>query len=81
MRQQQFDGHVAPEPLVPRPPHLTHAAGAQALLDGVGADAVARLYAPPLAGNLERKDIERRHGKEVTRLRLGRYQRRELGRA
>ena len=78
VRQEQLDRHVAPEPLVARPPHLAHPAGAQPLLDGVGGDPIAGLDAPPLAGDLPREDVERGRGEKVARLLHGRQQRRDL---
>ena len=78
MRQQQLDRHVAPEPLVARPPHLAHPARSQPPLDRVGADPIARLHTPPFAGDLPREDIERRRGEEVARLLRGCQQRRDL---
>ena len=78
MRKQELDGHVAPEPLVARPPHLAHPARSQPSLDGVGGDAIAGLDAPSLAGDLPREDIERGSGEKVARLLHGGQQRRDL---
>ena len=78
MRQQQLDRHVAPEPLVARPPHFAHPAGAQPPLDRVGGDPIAGLNAPPFAGDLAREDVERGRGEEVARLIHRRQQRRRF---
>ena len=78
MRKQQLDRHVAPEPLVARPPHLAHPARSQPSLDGVGGDAIAGLNAPPFAGDLPREDVERGRGEKVARLLRGGQQRRDL---
>ena len=67
MRKKQLDGHVAPETLVARPPHLTHPARSQPPLDRVGGDAIAGLHTPSLAGDLPREDLERRLREKVAR--------------
>ena len=74
MRKQELDRHVAPEALVARPPHLAHPARSQPSLDRVGGDPIARLDAPPLAGDLPREDVERRRREKVARLLRGRQQ-------
>ena len=71
MRKKELDGHVAPETLVARPPHLTHPARSQPSLDRVGGDTIARLDAPPLAGDLPGEDLERRLREKVARLLRG----------
>ena len=78
MREEELDGHVAPEPLVARPPHLAHPTRSQPSLDGVGGDPIARLDAPALAGDLPREDIERGSGEKVARLLHRGQQRRDL---
>src|SRR4249920_38677 len=78
MWKQQLDRHIAPEPLVARPPHLAHPACSEPSLDGVGGDAIAGLNAPSLAGNLPREDIERRGREKVARLLHGSQQRLDL---
>ena len=78
VRKQELDGHVAPEALVPRPPHLTHPARSQPPRDHVGADAIARPDAPPLARDLPRKDVEGWRREEVAGLVRRAQQRRDL---
>jgi hypothetical protein len=41
MRKKQFDGNVAAESLVARPPHLAHPPCSQPSLDRVGGDPIA----------------------------------------
>ena len=69
--QQQLDGDVAPESHVARAPHFAHPAGADSPLERVGADPIAGLRTPPLAGDLPREGLERRRGEEGARLLRG----------
>ena len=66
MGKKELDGHVAPEALVARPPHLAHPTRSEPPLDRVGGDAIARLNGPPLTGDLPREDVERRRGEKVS---------------
>ena len=78
MRQQQLDRHVASDPLVARPPHFAHAAGAEPPLDRVAPDRVAGLHAPAVARDLRAKTSRAGDDEEGARVLDGGEQRGEL---
>src|SRR4051812_3030281 len=66
-RKEHLDGDIASEPIVARPPHLTHAARTETAVDRVAADVIATLNVPPLARDLAREEIQRRSREKVAR--------------
>ena len=77
-REEHLDGDLATQTFVARAPDLAATTGTEQPKDGIGANALARVECPPIAGDMLGQPVERRDRHELPGLVRGRQQRQEL---